>query len=1372
MSYGFVTSCQNPTCTEQGWAKYTCTVKNCGQKGIMIYEPRGHSKHLSETEKATCTTNQYNKYVCRRFRCNYISKEEVKGTMLGHDFSDQNITVNTIGTCTERGYLKKKCSRCKEEIDCTPSPLQGSIYASKGGHNYERRTQQPTCVQAGWVHNVCLRCGYEKDVTPGSSQGSPYAPTGKHNYVNGKCIVCGTKSGSSSTGSTSTHYHTWKDATCEEPKKCTSCGQTSGNSLGHNYDSNGICTRCGEIKSESGENLNTWDLTGNGTTATVGSIVAVLTDDGTLTINGDGTICNYDRPSSPNAKYLTPITGRCRIKKVHITGKLNNIATYLFYYCSNIEEVIIDNPETIQYIGEGAFWGCTKLKTFKMPQNVTQIGAKAFCHCHDLEEIDLTTAPNLTRIGHEAFRDCWLLETVKMPEGLKIIGYEAFLNCISLKNVVIPSTVISMGTLGTSEDPNGIGNEGQFTGDKTSENTKGYNNVFTIDFSRNVGQENEYKSYQELVLARNGINNLNDLLTKTRVWYYPTSTMLETYASQKASNELKISQLSFDISEKQDNSITATIDVNGKLTITGSGKIKDYEDKEIPWKEIRLKITSVEFSEGITTIGKHLLYYHENLQSAKLPNTLEEIHYGAFFGCKALTAIDIPSNVKKIDAYAFCHCENLQEITIPKNVNKLLGGTFRDCYKLTSVKTLGDIITLGDMEFYNCPELKLYIVSPYIIEIGEKVFALDSSLTSTGKVEYYEISKVMSDYVTANPSERTFEKKDIDGLAVKTKPTKLEYYKNDILDTEGLVLNVSYYNGSTKDNTLIKEVSEDLICTPTELDKEGTQTITVTYAGKTTTFNVEVKKVEVKDVFIKQQPTKFNYNVGESINTEGLILTVVYNNGTTKEITEGFTFTPTKVEKEGIQEITVAYEGKTNTFVVGVSAGELTNIEVKAKPNKTVYTVGDTVDLTGLILKLTYNTGFTKEITEEFICTPTKLDKEGTQTITVTYGEKTTTFTVTVKAPTLSSIAVKTKPSKVTYTLGETLNTTGLVLTATYSNGTTKEITEGFTCTPTKLDKEGTQTITVTYGEKTTTFTVTVKAPTLSSIAVKTKPSKVTYTLGETLNTTGLVLTATYSNGTTKEITEGFTCTPTKLDKEGTQTITVTYEEKTTTFTVTVKAPILSSIAVKTKPSKVTYTLGETLNTTGLVLTATYSNGTTKEITEGFTCTPTKLDKEGTQTITVTYEGKTATFTVTVNKNQPETIYVTSNKYNVEPYYIKNIEPETTVKTLKEKLLTNEKTEVVVKNNGTTLKETDYIGTGMKITFKLGEETKEYTLVVTGDITGDGKIQNGDLIKLVRYRVELITLEEPYKLAADVNGDGKVADSDIIKLARALVEIK
>ena len=75
----------------------------------------------------------------------------------------------------------------------------------------------------------------------------------------------------------------------------------------------------------------------------------------------------------------------------------------------------------------------------------------------------------------------------------------------------------------------------------------------------------------------------------------------------------------------------------------------------------------------------------------------------------------------------------------------------------------------------------------------------------------------------------------------------------------------------------------------------------------------------------------------------------------------------------------------------------------------------------------------------------------------------------------------------------------------------------------------------------------------------------------------------------------------------------------------------LQSISVKTNPTKTTYTVGETLNTAGLTLTATYSDKSTQTITSGFTCSPIKLDVAGFRTITVSYGGKTATFGVTVN---------------------------------------------------------------------------------------------------------------------------------------------
>ena len=230
----------------------------------------------------------------------------------------------------------------------------------------------------------------------------------------------------------------------------------------------------------------------------------------------------------------------------------------------------------------------------------------------------------------------------------------------------------------------------------------------------------------------------------------------------------------------------------------------------------------------------------------------------------------------------------------------------------------------------------------------------------------------------------------------------------------------------------------------------------------------------------------------------------------------------------------------------------------------------------------------------------------------------------------LTKIEVATKPSKTAYYVGDTLNESGLTLKATYNDGTTKTITSGFSCNPTTLNTAGTQTITVSYGGKTATFTVTVSAVQITGLTVTTKPTKTSYYVGDTLDTAGLKLTATYNNGTTKTITSGFSCSPTTLNTAGTQTITVSYGEKTATFTVTVSTVQITNLTVTTKPTKTSYYVGDTLDTAGLKLTATYNNGTTKTITSGFSCSPTTLNTAGTQTITVSYGGKTATFTVTV----------------------------------------------------------------------------------------------------------------------------------------------
>ena len=155
----------------------------------------------------------------------------------------------------------------------------------------------------------------------------------------------------------------------------------------------------------------------------------------------------------------------------------------------------------------------------------------------------------------------------------------------------------------------------------------------------------------------------------------------------------------------------------------------------------------------------------------------------------------------------------------------------------------------------------------------------------------------------------------------------------------------------------------------------------------------------------------------------------------------------------------------------------------------------------------------------------------------------------------------------------------------------------------------------------------------LVSISI-TPPTKTEYLEGkEQLDVTGGKLTLTYNNETTEvidlaaDMVSGFDNT-----KIGKQTLTVTYQGKTTTFEVEIIAKSLEGIAVTAPPTKTKYLEGkEQLDVTGGKLTLTYNNETTEvidlaaDMVSGFDNT-----KIGKQTLTVTYQGKTTTFEVEI----------------------------------------------------------------------------------------------------------------------------------------------
>ena len=133
-------------------------------------------------------------------------------------------------------------------------------------------------------------------------------------------------------------------------------------------------------------------------------------------------------------------------------------------------------------------------------------------------------------------------------------------------------------------------------------------------------------------------------------------------------------------------------------------------------------------------------------------------------------------------------------------------------------------------------------------------------------------------------------------------------------------------------------------------------------------------------------------------------------------------------------------------------------------------------------------------------------------------------------------------------------------------------------------------------------------------------------------------------------------------------------------------------------------------------------------------------------------------------------ISIKSDVYEVDEVNINRVRQKTTVATFAEKIMHNASMKVYTKDNK-ELKDTDIIGTGMTAKFTLNGEEKTLNIVVTGDLTGDGKVTNSDMLRLARYMTgKEKGLDEIYLMASDVFEDNKYPNCvDLLKIARALV---
>ena len=216
--------------------------------------------------------------------------------------------------------------------------------------------------------------------------------------------------------------------------------------------------------------------------------------------------------------------------------------------------------------------------------------------------------------------------------------------------------------------------------------------------------------------------------------------------------------------------LTWTLDSGGKLTISGTGAMYNYWEKEnVPWYSHRESIKTLVVESGVTQIGMRAFYGCKYLTTVSLPEGLTGIGKYAFMLCERLPAITIPSSVTTIlnEAFGYCEalknvvlpdgltevgvwlffgCNSLESVTIPDSVTEICESAFVCCYKLKSIDIPDSVRSIGDSAFYACETLKTVTIPEGVTSIGESAFSqchgltdvyLSSTVTSIGKDAFY-----------------------------------------------------------------------------------------------------------------------------------------------------------------------------------------------------------------------------------------------------------------------------------------------------------------------------------------------------------------------------------------------------------------------------------------------------------------------------------------------------------------------------------------------------------------------------------------------------------------------------------------------------------
>lgn len=570
---------------------------------------------------------------------------------------------------------------------------------------------------------------------------------------------------------------------------------------------------------------------------------------------------------------------------------------------------------------------------------------------------------------------------------------------------------------------------------------------------------------------------------------------------------------------------------------------------------------------------------------------------------------------------------------------------------------------------------------------------------------------------------------DVLNVVWVTKPKKTLYLPGEKISGEGGKAGIAYRSGVSEE---ISVSEENLPSDP--IAKIGMVEAVFQFHGAKLPLPITVKDNQLISLIVIN-PCKTEYMEGERPDTSQMLLYGKRADNSVEPIT-GFSYDDRPLNSQDTQ-IVFRAENQEIAVPIHVKENAVLSAELQSPP-KLVYKFGEELDLSDSMVLFRYVDGKTvqKPLDARDLATPFDAHQEGKQVLLFKAGLGAIPVTVQVepeqkeKVPT--AIMIFTRPQKISYPIGfQELDISGGRISVYFSDESSEQV---------PMDKEKMRfdveqkekhsaVVTVQYLGLSAEFMISLTDPKLVKLAVKTPPRKTTYVDNELFDPDGMVLTGTYDNGKTEDISAfqnmkrpvhyGDAVFPAKIgnvsvpifikvekrtavkalvlksvpvkseyivgaqkielsggvvalvdeeghesdlnisecsihgfdgNKPGRQQIILTYQGMSCSFDVTVREKRLDQIRISNLPVKREYFSGQDYDLTGLIVEAVYDNGT-KEPVSGFEADK-KTATVGDTRVKISYQGKESYFAVHVIEKVIESISIAKMPLKTE--YMEN----------------------------------------------------------------------------------------------------------------------